>query len=960
MLSASAYRARLRTLRAGRHQIALAHIGAFLERAKEELRQAPHDARQLARLALWSARHIEDRAATRKCLRVLVQASTLGGCFSEGLRAVEEAIALARIEGDDAEAAELEVMRVQLLVNLEEYTEARESGRSVLCVFEAQGNTRGIIRARMALADLAYRIERPREALRHYAAVVAAMPEDAANRLRATVAVNRANALQACNRFRAAVRWFRYARELFALEGCTHTVAQLDYNLAYSEYLRGQFDDALRMYARVEAQFKELKDERHLGHCDLDRAEIHLELHLPADAEVFAERAIRRFAQVGMQKEQAQARYYLGRAAEMQARHAEAAEHYHQAQQQFDDLGLKQPRISCLVQLAYVHAHFGQLEESRRLADVATELYGDETNPLTAASVDLLRANLDLLDNKPSSAFYTADQVLMRCRRIHAPWIHIEAWRIVGRAASERGQSDQAILAYKAAIELLERYRGGVPPDEYMTAFLGGRSQLYADIINLLVQRGDMDLAFEFTERAKARALFDLIAGRDPSEPTQTPTPRRVRYLRQALNAVYRNLFRATTGPAVPAGRSTPPYHSQAAELEEEIVRLARMQRHEPWEDAAFETMRVLDLKTVQGHLEPGTTLLEYFLSDDRLFTFAVTNDSIHVVRQELGERELEERLQRFRFHLAKHERPKVVAPELVLRATRDNLKKLAGRLLEPIAEQIQGRRLVVVPHGKLHQLPFHALPWKNGWLTDAFEVVYAPSAAVFSHCATRVPSATGPACVFSLPDGIAPNIEREAQRVSLLLDTRDIYEGERATLDNLRRAASSARILHIASHGVFNRANPQLSAVRLGDGWISRYDLLSVRVRSELVVLATCESGTAGVADGNELMGLSRGFLCAGARALLCSQWRVHDSVTTEFMTSFYRHLRTAEDAVAAHRAAMVDLRERHPHPYHWAPFFFMGCPAESTTGFHREDAGSDKEAGLDSGSGHPSARRR
>jgi CHAT domain-containing protein len=134
--------------------------------------------------------------------------------------------------------------------------------------------------------------------------------------------------------------------------------------------------------------------------------------------------------------------------------------------------------------------------------------------------------------------------------------------------------------------------------------------------------------------------------------------------------------------------------------------------------------------------------------------------------------------------------------------------------------------------------------------------------------------------------------------------------------------------VLHIATHGMFRRANPMLSALRLGDGWVSYHDLESMRVRGELVVLSTCESGVAGVSAGSEILGLARGFLHAGARALLCSQWRVRDDVTLAFMRAFYGSLRDGHDAAAAHRHAMATVRGDHPHPYFWAPFFLMGAP--------------------------------
>jgi CHAT domain-containing protein len=79
-------------------------------------------------------------------------------------------------------------------------------------------------------------------------------------------------------------------------------------------------------------------------------------------------------------------------------------------------------------------------------------------------------------------------------------------------------------------------------------------------------------------------------------------------------------------------------------------------------------------------------------------------------------------------------------------------------------------------------------------------------------------------------------------------------------------------------------------------------------------------------VAAGDELLGLTRGLLCAGAQTVLLSLWDVHDRTTAEFMSSFYSHLRQGIEKGAALRAAMLETRERQPHPYFWAPFVLMG----------------------------------
>ncbi len=418
----------------------------------------------------------------------------------------------------------------------------------------------------------------------------------------------------------------------------------------------------------------------------------------------------------------------------------------------------------------------------------------------------------------------------------------------------------------------------------------------------------------------------------------------RVTHLRERLTALYQRLFDAGDRPEERSARSVRAIRQQAAGIEDRIAHLLRDDRLLDRQTRSLQTVEAPTLAEVQRDLEPGVALIEFFLASDRLFTFFVTQDEVRVVSRPATEHELHHLLLRFHFHLSKFQRTEPVSEDAVLHATRKNLTKLADIVLAPIAEHLTAKRLVIIPHGVLHHLPVHALPWGDGWVADEFEVIYAPSAAVYAHCGETRPSADGGACVFGLPDELAPQIEDEAHRVAAVLESDHVYLREHATFERLRTEVQEARFVHIATHGMFRPDQPMLSSIRLADKWVNLYDLYDLDVRGELVVLSTCESGTADVTRGDEILGLTRGFLYAGAPALLTSQWRVHDAVTTELMASFYRHLRAQGDAAAALRAAMADIRREHPHPYYWAPFFLTGRPV---AGGHAERVNAPASAG-------------
>jgi CHAT domain-containing protein len=169
-------------------------------------------------------------------------------------------------------------------------------------------------------------------------------------------------------------------------------------------------------------------------------------------------------------------------------------------------------------------------------------------------------------------------------------------------------------------------------------------------------------------------------------------------------------------------------------------------------------------------------------------------------------------------------------------------------------------------------------------------------------------------------------------QTVARLLPHADIRVGQAANLEALRELGPASRCVHIATHGYFREDNPLFSGVRLGDAFLTVHDIYGLRLPVDLITLSGCGTGLNVVAAGDELRGLVRGLLAAGARSTVLSLWDVHDQSTAEFMTSLYEGLNAGLSKAVALQHAMALLRSAHPHPYFWAPFVLIG--ADGITG--------------------------
>jgi CHAT domain-containing protein len=161
---------------------------------------------------------------------------------------------------------------------------------------------------------------------------------------------------------------------------------------------------------------------------------------------------------------------------------------------------------------------------------------------------------------------------------------------------------------------------------------------------------------------------------------------------------------------------------------------------------------------------------------------------------------------------------------------------------------------------------------------------------------------------------------------VSSALPGAEVFLGADATHELLSERGAHARYIHIATHGCFRQDNPMFSSISLGNSQLSLFDLYQLNLPAELITLSGCGTGLNVVVGGDELMGLNRGLLYAGAQGVLLTLWDVHDQSTAEFMQLFYQRLQSDPDKARAVQYAMSEIRRTYAHPFYWAPFVLVG----------------------------------
>jgi hypothetical protein len=463
------------------------------------------------------------------------------------------------------------------------------------------------------------------------------------------------------------------------------------------------------------------------------------------------------------------------------------------------------------------------------------------------------------------------------------------------------------------------------------------RTELYERLVELCLggqlEGTSREEAFDYIERAKSRSLSELVFQRNhalpEAKPGQSELVHKIRDLREELNWYQHRIELEQLRAGGDSEKRVAQLHTEAQAREKELLKVLGELPESEAGAAAMSLQGQFPPEKIRSVLHDGNSIVEYFFVGESILAAILTKHSLEIQPITTVSR-VSESLRLLRFQLGKFQlRPASMDASSggsLYRATVAHLGELYNELIAPIRKHLDARHLVFVPHGILHYLPFHALHDGESFLIDSYTVSYAPSAAVYALCHLQRGKQGNGSLILGVPDAQAPLIQEEVESVHCALPGSELFLGEAANHDLLFRMAPERRLIHIATHGNFRPDNPMFSGIRLSDGYLYLYEFYHMQLSAELVTFSGCATGLNVVAAGDELLGLIRGALYAGARSLMLSLWDVNDRSTAEFMTLFYRRLGQSKNNAATLGEAAKELRERYPHPYYWAPFVLVG----------------------------------
>jgi CHAT domain-containing protein len=908
----------------------------------QRVRVSTKEALCLAEAAILIAKRLRRKQAHALALRAMANALYSNGDYRAAIEHHQRAIQLYDSMRNWKEMARTLSSSIQPMILVGEYDQAFRAVERAREIFARLDDRWRLARLEINAGNIYHRQDRFEESIASYEnAYRNLMPYKDAEGI-AVVLSNMAVCLISLNDFPRALATYQRARAFCHENNMPLLVAQADYNIAYLYYLRGEYSHAIEALYAARRACEATGDAYHFALCHLDLSDIYLELNLSEEAREMAHEGFLRFEKLGMGYEAAKTLANEATAYAQQGKTVQALERFTTAREMFArEKNLVWPWLIDLYQ-GLLLFHEGRYFEARRLSAAAADFFDRSALPGKAVLAHLLLARIALQVGDPAEAQKETDESLARLAQLQTPVLAYQAHLLQGQLAQARNDRPAALRAFLDAKDSLETMRSRLHGEELKISFLRNRMQVYESLVDLFISGDGSDAspedALSWMEAAKSRSMIEMIFQSGQSLPLgetgQSDLVRRIRDLREELNWYYHRIELEQLRPEEKSVERLDTLQKKAQSHEKELLRTLRELPARDRESTTLEAPADLSAAKLQSALPPGATLLEYFSAGDRLIAAIITREEIRILPVTVLAR-VTHILQLLRFQLSKFRMGSEYVRRFedpLLRATQSHLESLYDELIAPLRQYCHGDRLVIVPHGPLHFLPFHALRNGEEYLCDSFRISYAPSASVFFACQEKPAGANTSSLVFGIADERAPQILQEAESVAALLPQSSLRIGRDATSSLLREQGPHTGLLHIATHGVYRQDNPMFSGIRLGDGYLNLFDLYQMRLNANLVTLSGCATGMNFVAAGDELLGLQRGLFYAGASTLLLSLWDVHDQSTSQLMQFFYNeYLRTGDTSGALQRA-MQRLRQQNPHPYFWAPFVLVGKLTDST----------------------------
>jgi len=855
-------------------------------------------------------------------------AELAGGRLAQAATCLEQAHARFLGLGDVQHAAETRVPQLIALSMLGRHDEALRCAEAALAQFVAAGDERSAGKVELNLGTMLTRQDRHGEAAAHYrrAAVRFAHVGDLQHSVMADIGL--ADALTWQFEMDEAALVNQRARMRAATHGLAVLEGQAQVAIGRLALHQGRLHTALRELAQASQRLEDAgAAPQQRFEADKALADAYLAVNLLPEAAALYDRLGTIARDTGAPLEQARALVARARAQAGLGQDAAAQAGFDEARRLFSTAGSATSTALADLGLGALHLRGGRPAEAADHARRAQASLADSGILAWLGEARLLEAEALSGAGRTDEAVQVYRAVLADCSG--QPRIEWAARLGLARQQARAGQTGAARAELERALSLIDEARAALPDDEFRSAMAHDAERGIDLLVELALEAcpadgsGAADDLLECMERGRGRSWL-VDAGTDAgSAPEAVDAPLRARLL--WARERWRKALPRGDGPEL-ASRA-----GDVALLESQLLeahRRAAAATQPSLVDGGVPAQR-FSVHGLQHRLAPGQALVEYHRLGDRLTACVATPDGTRAWVWEVPG--LDQRLEALQFQL---EAPRWAGQRLSHHAAllqervMVHLQGLYRVLWAPLAEGLAGvQRVVVVPHRELHYVPFAALHDGRAWLVERVEISLSASAGAWMRQAGT--TAGAPERVLAVGHGGEglPHVEAEIAAVAVHVGhgARTLV-GTQATQHAVSALAPDVDVLHLACHGQFRADSPYFSALHLADGPWTLHDVRQQRLTRGLVVLSACETGLSRLAPGEERLGLVRGFMQAGARAVMATLWAVDDASSAGLMADFYDALSRGQRAAGALQFAQIRAARAGNHPFRWAAMSLHG----------------------------------
>jgi CHAT domain-containing protein/Tfp pilus assembly protein PilF len=523
----------------------------------------------------------------------------------------------------------------------------------------------------------------------------------------------------------------------------------------------------------------------------------------------------------------------------------------------------------------------------------------------------------------------------------------------IGMAYWKLGKTSEASQFFDKAIAEVEALRLLAFGGELETkGFFETRLKPYYSAALLHIDQQKPAEAFLYAERARSRSLLNVLQQGKPDlskimTPGEQEEETKWNHRLQSLNTM---LLQAKQNE--PQKVSDLTAELKKARLDYDLFRSKLYIVHPTLKSVQGET-DPLKFSEVESLIDQDTAILEYVVTEDSSYGFVITSSgseqpNIHSFPIATNREKLSKEIKKFR--------EKIAGRNLLFQ---DEARSFQNLLIQPATQHLKGKKkLIVVPDHSLWELPFQVLLSPSSrYLIEDYSISYVPSITVLREMKGLHQRTGASQTLLALGNpnignemiqkmnslyrdtqlGPLPEAEREVNQLSQLYgkEKSSVFVGLQAEEEQIKQKSGQYRILHLATHGVFDNASPLYSYLVFAkskssseDGLLEAREIMNLNLGAQLAVLSACETARGKIGSGEGVIGLSWALFVAGVPGIVVSQWKVDSASTTELMLAFHKNLiKQMPPAVALQQAELQLLRSKNfRHPFYWAGFVPIG----------------------------------